>query len=330
LIFAVLTGTPGLAGLMAHADRVIGPRIEAPPTPTIETGPPTLEYVLPLRAQSRHRGAREVEPQASMPRSLATGLIAAAAVAVVAVGWWLIGRPGLTVLNDRPATASSATTSRTDTTTSAAQLAANTADPAGRGASPDAASLSLIDPADSSLAATFAVRVASFQSYADALHALRRHSGEWRAITIAPIAESGTESGTVSGPVSGPVSGTAGAAPKLPSPRFLLIAGAARTRPGLDSMVTRWSPAPGMGGNSVIKTPYALRLGASLPADSARRTASSLITRGIPAYVLVDESGSQSVYAGAFATTDQAALLAASLRAAGVTGVVAYRTGRVP
>jgi hypothetical protein len=55
-----------------------------------------------------------------------------------------------------------------------------------------------------------------------------------------------------------------------------------------------------------------------------------LITRGIPAYALVDDSGSQSIYAGAFTTTDQAALLAAYLRAAGVTGVVAYRTGRVP
>ena len=62
----------------------------------------------------------------------------------------------------------------------------------------------------------------------------------------------------------------------------------------------------------------------------ARRTVARLVARGIPVYALVDDSGRETVYAGAFDRIDAATPLAASLRTGGFTTVVVYRTGRMP
>ncbi len=52
--------------------------------------------------------------------------------------------------------------------------------------------------------------------------------------------------------------------------------------------------------------------------------------RGIVAYALTQRDGSALVYTGAFETPEQASLAVSALRVAGVTPVLAYRTGRFP
>jgi hypothetical protein len=50
--------------------------------------------------------------------------------------------------------------------------------------------------------------------------------------------------------------------------------------------------------------------------------------RGIPGYALDQGDGTARLFAGAFATPDEAESLAASLRLMGVEPTVVYRTGR--
>ena len=302
IIFAVLNGTPGLEALTMRADRLVRTQAEPIASPTIENGARPRMDTLPFRARPKPRAPVHVEPAPSLSRSLATGLTAAAAVILVAVGWWLTARPGGV---SRAGTTAIATPVRQDTTTSTAQLAPSAADPAL--ASVRSASFTgAVNPADSADAAAFAVHVATYPSYAQALRALRLHAAEWRATTIAPV--------------------PAGTAPA----RYLLITGAARTRNGLDSAVTQWTPAPVRGGGTVVRTPYALRLMGSVSPDSAARATVHYVAVGIPVYALTNDSGGESIYAGAFDTVDNAAPLAASLRSAGLATVVAYRTGRMP
>lgn len=78
----------------------------------------------------------------------------------------------------------------------------------------------------------------------------------------------------------------------------------------------------------ITRVPYALRLDTGLTPAAARERADGLAQRGIAAYALLDSDTRASVYAGAFASPQESALLFAELRAAGVTPQLAYRVGR--
>jgi hypothetical protein len=62
--------------------------------------------------------------------------------------------------------------------------------------------------------------------------------------------------------------------------------------------------------------------------EAAKALASGYAGRGIPVYALLQADGSAQLYAGAFDTPERASLLAATLRTAGITPTVVYRTGR--
>jgi len=80
---------------------------------------------------------------------------------------------------------------------------------------------------------------------------------------------------------------------------------------------------------NVVRLPFALLLEPRVTRASAKARAAAYAARGIPAYPLLQDDGSVRVYAGAFETPEQAMLLAAQLKKAGVEpAVVAYRTGR--
>jgi hypothetical protein len=79
---------------------------------------------------------------------------------------------------------------------------------------------------------------------------------------------------------------------------------------------------------NVVRLPYALLLDGRVPRSMAKATAANYASRGLPAYALSQRDGTARVYAGAFETPEQAALLADLLRTAGIEPVVAYRTGR--
>jgi hypothetical protein len=79
---------------------------------------------------------------------------------------------------------------------------------------------------------------------------------------------------------------------------------------------------------TVERLPYAVRLDSAGPAAEARARARWWTARGIAAYSLLDEDGSATVYTGAFASPDQAALLLAALRDEAGSAVLAFRVGR--
>lgn len=78
----------------------------------------------------------------------------------------------------------------------------------------------------------------------------------------------------------------------------------------------------------VARVPFAFRLDTALTPDIAKARATAYVTRGIAAYALLGDDGRATVYAGAFASPEQAALLQAELRTAGMNPQLAFRVGR--
>ena len=84
----------------------------------------------------------------------------------------------------------------------------------------------------------------------------------------------------------------------------------------------------GESGGSVVRTPYAVLLADSTSAERARAVADVWRAKGVTPYAMKQHNGTTRVYAGAFETVAQAVTMAAMVRAAGGSAVVAYRTGR--
>jgi hypothetical protein len=114
---------------------------------------------------------------------------------------------------------------------------------------------------------------------------------------------------------------------------YRVIAGAASTRAAADSTLAALrtgkaidDPAAG----AVVNAPFAFRLASDVAAASAASIAAQFVTRGVPAYALLQDDGTATIYAGAVETADQAALFMTYLRAAGVEPALTYRIGRTP
>jgi hypothetical protein len=147
-----------------------------------------------------------------------------------------------------------------------------------------------VNGVDSAAGAAYTHLVATLPSYVDALRQLRRQRAALSAGTIDPSPDSG---GVL---------------------RYKLMAGAYG-----DSTSA---------GAAAVRAPFALVLNRDLSPDSALAAAGRYLARGIPAYALAHPDGRATVYAGAFDNAQAAHPLAASLRAAGLVPVLAYRTGR--
>jgi hypothetical protein len=78
----------------------------------------------------------------------------------------------------------------------------------------------------------------------------------------------------------------------------------------------------------VVKLPYTLVLQPEVSQETAATVVKAYVARDLPAYALLQDDGTARIYAGAFDTPEHAALLAASVRAAGIEPTVAYRMGR--
>ena len=78
----------------------------------------------------------------------------------------------------------------------------------------------------------------------------------------------------------------------------------------------------------IAALPFAFLVAESVAPDSivSRRTA--YLGQGVPTYALVQPDGAARLFAGAFATPEQAMHLAPVLRAAGIQPRIVYRTGR--
>jgi hypothetical protein len=335
IVFAILSSTPAMGSLTDRVDCVI-----AAPSRLHEV----LEAVLAAATTPADAMAENVAPPAAGPkparrpvlpvatrsrfdfsnRSLIGGVTAIAAIVIVAFGWGVMHRQGTDERARRANIAAGRNPDRADTETSSAQLAAGAADStAAAQGSPEvsaAAAAAAADsapgmaPFDSANGATYAVRVATYPTFVEALRALRRLKPARPAATITPIVRPNEPAGIKGG-------GT---------PVFALMVGASHTMAPLDTVVAHWPFQSGFAPSIVVHAPFGLLLAGGLPTDSARRLAASLVKRGVPAYVLVTPAGGGKVYAGAFDSADQAAPLATSLRNIGFAPIVAYRTGHAP
>lgn len=320
LVFALLSGTPAMAALTSRVDCVVAApsrlREVLESEPSLASAPAGKRRRTPWGP-----GGPRAPGETSGSRWQATGLAAASLVLLAGLGWLITRRQPATAPTEPPtaspgvATASSAPAR--DTVTSSAQLAGAAASAPIAPPANESPKFVIADPLDSSLASSYAIRIGTFDTYAEALRALRHHPARRHAATVAPLGSRDlTPSQRAASPASGPLD-------------YVLMAGAARTPSNLDALAAQWSRPP-RPPTTVIRAPLALRLTTDVRPDSAQRLAADWLARGIPAYVLIGPSGTGTVYAGAFVQPEQTVALATSLRSIGLAPVIAYRIGHAP
>jgi hypothetical protein len=165
----------------------------------------------------------------------------------------------------------------------------------------------IVNPADSMRAANFAVELVAANTLPGANSRLAMRGEELPAPTISPV-----------------LLGSGG------RPWYRALTGAWQRRDEaqawLDALRERGLVRHDVG--RVLRAPLALRLAEGVRVADAPSQVAQWQARGIPAYALMQDDGSARVFAGAFETSGQAALLAQSLRDLGETPVLAFRTGR--
>ena len=112
---------------------------------------------------------------------------------------------------------------------------------------------------------------------------------------------------------------------------FLLVSGAFASRAGAESLLVqlrgRKVLAPTSG--TVKSLPYAFLVQADVPAADVPKRLSGFASRAQPVYALRQSNGSAHLYFGAFESVRQAALAVPTVREAGLTPTLVFRTGRV-
>ena len=78
----------------------------------------------------------------------------------------------------------------------------------------------------------------------------------------------------------------------------------------------------------VLRAPFAILAAADADTVLARAEIERLRAHGLPAYGLLQPSGTVHIYVGAFESAEAAAALEGSARAAGIAPAIVYRTGR--
>lgn len=161
--------------------------------------------------------------------------------------------------------------------------------------------------ADSANAAAYAVEILSANTRDGANFELGRNRDRLAAATIAPTVV-GTERAVW----------------------YKVIGGAYRTRDQADSLLVA-ARRRGMISDSaglLVRVPFAWLVDSVPSRGAARQTVRKYVTRGLPAYALVQADGRALVYVGAFERGSESSALAEELRAAGLSPVLVYRTGR--
>ena len=165
----------------------------------------------------------------------------------------------------------------------------------------------VVNPADSKIASSFAVELVAANTLSGANSRLAIRGEKLPAPTLVPV-----------------LLGSDG------RPWFRALTGAWRQRDEAQSWLNALR-ARGLVRHNVgrvVHVPYALLLAKGIPQADVPTGLAQWAARGVSAYALVQDDGSACVYAGAFETSGQAALLAKSLRDLGTVPVLAFRTGR--
>jgi hypothetical protein len=112
---------------------------------------------------------------------------------------------------------------------------------------------------------------------------------------------------------------------------YSLIAGAYRERADADSLLAslRQRGFLPVDRGATVRVPYALLLQRGVTAENAAGLIRAYRGRGLPVYALLQDDGTASLFAGAFATPEEATSLLGTLRASGEQPTAVFRTGRV-
>jgi hypothetical protein len=162
------------------------------------------------------------------------------------------------------------------------------------------------NPRDSASASAWSVELKSFATQAGAVMELEAQQTVLPAATFAPMIDGDVRWFPL---IGGAYPDSAGAAALLSTLR------------AHGMLRTSWG--------QVKRRPLALMVQNRVNADTASAAVTAYVERGLPVYALRQADGSATLYAGAFETPEQAALLADALRASGLTPTLVYRTGRV-
>lgn len=111
---------------------------------------------------------------------------------------------------------------------------------------------------------------------------------------------------------------------------FRVTVGAGTDSTQAVALLTRLREAEQIGvtSGSIIRVPYAFRLEEGLAVEMTSDAIERWGRRGIRAYALRQTSGDVTLYTGAFQTPIQATMLADSLHGVGIPPMLVYRTGR--
>ena len=320
LIVVAVPGTPGFADLCAYmgalmpvGERVFpmptGVPIIAPPAPPAPPPPPPP----PAEKAARAREAA-VETSSGQRRKLYAALVALGAVAVAVGAFWpqiaaklpapvmaLLKRPAAdtTTMLVKPTPMDTARTGDSALLDSAKRVALASA--LSDSARPVGPTLSAVNPADSASAARYAIFYTQANTRADALKDERLKAQP--ALAVSPVLLDGTE-------------------------WYRVFIGASPDAESANMLLAQLRTAKVVGGGNVASVPYALRLEGDVTAQQVTARITVYQQRGILAYALQQTNGKAILYTGAFESPAQATTLADSLRARGVTPVLAFRTGR--
>ncbi|HZK77733.1 MAG TPA: hypothetical protein VFC35_02410 [Gemmatimonadaceae bacterium] len=176
-----------------------------------------------------------------------------------------------------------------------------------------AAALAPVNPADSANATAFSVEILAANTAEGANFEVKRYGSVMPAATISLVPIGDTEATWYKV--------YAGVYPDSVDANRLLVS-LRRRRVVADSA------------GSVVRVPLAFLVD-SVPSVGGttallRDKLQSYAGRGIPAYGLMQSDGTIKIYTGAFERPEQSSLAVSALRVAGLTPVLAYRTGRIP
>jgi len=293
LVLVAPGNAPALDALIAFADGAVGVGRVAVPGPVIDTARfprPTARVGGPSAVPSIPAASRVRQ----RPLAIGVGVIAAA-IALLMVFRLRSAGPSAAASIDSTATEAAAATPIRSIDSAAAAVAPETPP--------------IRNPADSAQASAYAIEIAKFSTPTGALMRVRDELPK-----TAPAATFGVVA--------------IGADQTL---WYRVIAGATGNRAAADSALvalrtTKAIDDPAAG--AIVSVPLAFRLQAGVAPGSVASVAAGYLARGVPAYALLQDDGTATLYAGAFETADQAALFTTYLRAAGIEPALTYRLGR--
>jgi hypothetical protein len=169
-----------------------------------------------------------------------------------------------------------------------------------------------VNPADSAQAATWSVEIRSSNTAEGANFEIQRHGSVMPAATISLV----------------PIGDTEAIWYRIHAGAYTDSSEAERL---LATLRRRRVVADSDG--VVVRSPLAFLID-SIPSQGGMRSKvrekiEALTSKDVAAYALIQNDGSARIYAGAFEQPQQSSLAATALRVAGLTPVLAYRTGRL-